>query len=251
VSALVRAELLKLRTVQMTSWLFATTLLVVLLELMGFVLANEDGAGPGQRYDPDLLSFAVASTSAGEVIVMILGIVALSHEFRFGTATSTFLVTPRRSRVIVAKVAAIALVGLAFAAASMLIAVPLSVWMINERDGIVTWDARVGEALLGAAFVMVVYGPLGIAIGALVRNQIAAIAGSLTWLFIVEQAFAVLLPDLVRWTPGGATSSALMVGTVAGGESPEPMWVGVLLLLGWTVGLVGIGARAVGRRDLA
>lgn len=249
-TALVRAELAKLRSVTMTAWLFATTLLVVVLEVMGFVLANEDGSGPAERYDPDLLSKSVASASAGEIIVMILGILALSHELRFGTATSTFLVTPRRGQVVAAKMIAISFLGAAFAFASMLIAVPLSVWLIRLRSGIVTWDLRVVEVLIASVLVMVLYGPLGIAVGALVRNQIAAIAGSLAWLFIIEQLLTGLLPDIGRWTPGGTTGEVLQVGSFAGPNNLLPPWLAGLALVGWTIAFAVVGTRTAVRRDL-
>jgi hypothetical protein len=97
-SALVRAELLKLRTVALPYWLLLTTLAFVLLGVLVTVLtAGLDGA-PLQRDDPQLLARAVASASGGNVIVLVLGILALTQEFRFGTATPSFLVTPRRAR---------------------------------------------------------------------------------------------------------------------------------------------------------
>jgi ABC-2 type transport system permease protein len=249
-TALIRAELLKLRTVQTTAWLFAATLAVVVLEVLGFVLGASDGVGPGQRDDPHLLAFAVASASAGEVIVMVLGVLAVSHEFRFGTATSTFLVTPKRGHIVAAKLAAVSLVGVAFAFVSMALAVPLSVLLIHTRSGIVAWDGRVARVLAGVVLVMVVYGPLGIAISALVRNQIAAIAGSLTWIFIVEGVLAALLPGVARWTPGGATGAVLRVGTWTGTEHMLPAWLAALVLVGWVGLLAAVGTRVAVRRDI-
>jgi len=250
-TALVRAELLKLRTVQMTAWLFVATLTVVGLEVLAFVNGAGEGEGPAQRHDPHLLAVAVASASAGEVIVMIMGILAMSHEFRFGSATSTFLVTPRRGHVVGAKLIALAVVGLGFALVSMAVAVPLSVWLIRARGGIVTWDGQVADVLLASVLVMVLYALLGIAVGALVRNQIAAIAGSLTWLFIMEGVLAGLLPDVAKWTPGGATGAAIQVGTWAGTDHMLRPWgLGILVLVGWTALIAVVGTRSALRRDL-
>ena len=249
-TALVRAELLKMRTVQMTAWLFAATMVVVVLEVLAFVLDAGEGSGPGQRDDPQLLAHAVASASAGEIIVLVLGILVLTHELRFGTATSTFLVTPRRGHVVTAKMTAMSLVGLGFALVSMLVAVPLSVVLIRARDGIVQWDGRVFEVLAAVILVMAVYGPLGIAIAALVRNQIAAIAGSLTWVFIVEGTLAALLPEVAQWTPGGATGGVLQIGSWADTEHMLPPWLSALVLLGWCALFAVVGARSALRRDL-
>ena len=249
-TTLVRSELLKLRTVPMTAWLLTATLLVVVLEVLAFVLGSGQGSGLGQLHDPELLSFAVASASAGDVVVLVLGVLALSHEFRFGTATSTFLVTPKRGHVVGAKLIAVSLVGLAFALVSMVVAVPLSVWLIGLRGGTVTWDRHVGEALAAAALVMVMYGPLGIAIGALVRNQVAAIVGALTWLLVIDGVLAAFLPDVERWTPGGATGAVLQIGTWTGTEHMLPQWLGGLVLVGWTALFAVVGTRVAVGRDI-
>ena len=118
-TALVRAELLKLRTVKLPLWLLLTTLLLVLLGVLATVLTAGLEGAPLRRDDPELMARAVANASGGNVVVLILGILTLTQEFRFGTATPSFLVTPKRGRVLVAKLIAIALVGAVFAVVSV------------------------------------------------------------------------------------------------------------------------------------
>lgn len=93
---LVRAELLKLRTVRLPLWLLVTTLALVLLGVLATVLTAGLEGAPLRRDDPELLARAVSSASGGNIIVLILGILTLTQEYRFGTATSTFLITPKR-----------------------------------------------------------------------------------------------------------------------------------------------------------
>jgi|tagenome__1003787_1003787.scaffolds.fasta_scaffold20981696_5 ABC-2 type transport system permease protein len=249
-TALVHAELLKLRSIAAGGWLLVATIVVVVLEALGFTLGATDGSGPGQAGDPHLLSQAVASASAGEIVLLVMGILAVTQELRFGTATSTFLVTPKRGHVVAAKMMAVALVGALFTLISVAIALPLSVWLVDVRAGSVLWERRVGEVLAGVVLVMVLYGPLGVAIGSLVRNQIAAVAGALTWLFLGEGALAGFLPKVEEWTPGGATASALQVGTWAGTDHVLPPWAGAALILAWAVLFAVLGARVTLRRDL-
>ncbi len=250
-TALVRAELLKLRTVRLPLWLLLTTLLLVLLGVLVTVLTAGLEGAPLERDDPELLARAVASASGGNVVVLILGILTLTQEFRFGTATPSFLVTPKRGRVLAAKLLAIALAGIAFALVSALLAVAVSAAVIPLRDGILTWDATVLEVLLGVAVVMVLYGPIGIAVGALVRNQIAAVVGALAWTFIAEQLLVALLPEVGRWTPGGASSAVLQLGDLATTRGDLlPVWGGALLLVAYAVVLSLLAARFTLRRDL-
>ena len=64
-SALVRAELLKLRSVALPLWLLLTTLVLVLLGVLLTILTAGLEGAPLQRDDPELLARAVASASGG------------------------------------------------------------------------------------------------------------------------------------------------------------------------------------------
>ena len=246
-----RAELLKLRTVKLPLWLLVTTLLLVLLGVLATVLTAGLEGAPLSREDPELMARAVANASGGNIVVLILGILVLTQEFRFGTATSSFLVTPKRGRVLVAKLIAVAAVGLVFALLSALLAVAVSAVLIPIRDGVVNYDAQVLQVLLGAMLVMVLYGPIGIAVGALVKNQIAAVVGALAFTVIVEQLLIALLPDVGKWTPGGASGAVLQLGDLATTRGELlPVWGGVLVLLAYAAVLSAIAARLTLRRDL-
>ena len=250
-TALVRAELLKLRTVKLPLWLLLTTLLLVLLGVLATVLTAGLEGAPLRRDDPELMARAVANASGGNVVVLILGILTLTQEFRFGTATPSFLVTPKRGRVLVAKLIAIALVGAVFAVVSAVVAVAVSAVLIPIRGGVVNYDAQVLQVLLGAMLVMVLYGPIGIAVGALVKNQIAAVVGALAFTFIAEQLLIALLPNVGKWTPGGASGAVLQLGELATTRGDLlPVWGGLLVLVAYAAVLSAIAARLTLRRDL-
>jgi hypothetical protein len=250
-SALVRAELLKLRTVALPLWLLLTTLLLVVLGVLATILTAGLAGAPLERDDPDLLAVAVSSAAGANVVALILGILVLTQEFRFGTATPSFLVTPRRWRVLAAKLVAAALAGLAFAVVSAALAVGLSVALLTLRGDPVRFDGNVVEVLLGAGLVMLLYGPIGVAVGALVRNQIAAVVGALAWTFIAEQLLVALLPSVGRWTPGGAANAVLQLGDVATTRGELlPVWGGAVLLVTYALVLSLAGSLLTLRRDL-
>jgi hypothetical protein len=250
-SALVRAELLKLRTVALPYWLLLTTLAFVLLGVLATLLTAGLEGAPLQRDDPELLARAVASASGGNTIVLVLGILALTQEFRFGTATPSFLVTPRRGAVLAAKLLGIALTGLLFAVVSLVFALGVSWLTISLRGDALVLDRTVVEVMLGVGLVLALYGPIGVAVGALVRNQIAAVVAALAWTFIVEQLVVALWPEVGRWLPGGAASAVLQLGEVATTRGDLlPAWAGALLLVAYAVVLSVVGAMVTLRRDL-
>lgn len=251
-TALVRAELLKLRTVRLPFWLLVATLLLVALGVTATVLTAGIEGNPLQADDPDLLAVAVANASSGNVLLAVLGIMVLTQEYRFGTATPSFLTTPRRGRLVAAKLVAVALAGALFAVLSLLLAVVLAYPLVAVKGGDPVLDRQVLEVLAACLLVLVVYGPIGLGVGALVRNQVAAVVATLAWMFVVEQLLVALLPEIGRWTPGGATAAVLQLGDVATGGNGEllPGWGGVALLAAYAVVLAGLGARLTLRRDL-
>lgn len=250
-SALVRAELLKMRTVALPAWLLVTTLAFVLLSVLATVLTAGMEGAPLQRDDPQMLARAVASASAGNTLLLILGILVLTQEFRFGTATPSFLVSPRRGRVLVAKLAAVSLAGLLFAVLSSLFALVASWALIAARGDALVFDQTVVEVLLGVALCLLLYGPIGVGVGALIRNQIAAVVAALAWTFIVEQLLVALLPEVGKWTPGGAASAVLQLGDLATTRGDLlPVWGGALLLVAYAVVLSVVAAMVTLRRDL-
>ncbi len=250
--ALVQAELLKLRTVRLPGWLLLTTLALVTLSVCATVLtAGREGA-PFQADDPQLFRLGLSAASAGTTIALVLGILLLTQEFRFGTATPSFLVTPRRERVLAAKLVAVTLVGLLFAVVSVLWAATLTTALLRLRGIDVQLQGPLVETVLGSLLAVSLYGPIGIAVGALVRNQVAAVTGALAWTFVVEQLLVALLPDVGRWLPGGASAAVLSLGELATSRGELlPAWGGALLLVGYAVGLSAVAARLTLRRDLA
>jgi hypothetical protein len=85
--------------------------------------------------------------------------------------------------------------------------------------------------------VATLYAVIGAAVGALVKNQTAAVAGALIWVFAVENAIPLLLqnPGLKRWLPGGLSDRLLQVADpIAGTGSAWPalvMFIAVAVVL--------------------
>jgi ABC-2 type transport system permease protein len=108
------AEWTKLRTVASTGWL----LLAVAVLTIGVGAATDAGAtcsSPGCQADPAKLS--LTGVQAGQAIVAVIAVLAVSNEYSTGMIKVTLTAMPRRLTVLAAKAALIA--GLVFAAAAV------------------------------------------------------------------------------------------------------------------------------------
>jgi ABC-2 type transport system permease protein len=245
---LVQAELLKLRTTRTARTLLAlaaagTAALVALVLLLA--------GTPGQpTLGADALrQLVLVPAKPLTLAALVLGILGMAGEFRHGTATSTFLTTPVRGRVVAAKLGAAALTGLAMAlvAAAAVFAVGLP-WLRAEGIEVALADTGLAARVAGLAAAVALFAVLGVGLAALLRNQIAAvIVGLLWWSQGVEGLLVGLLrqPDLERWLPLGAASA--LTGP---GAATLPMWAGGLVFAAYGLALALLGGRLVVRRDL-
>jgi ABC-type transport system involved in multi-copper enzyme maturation permease subunit len=245
---LVHSELLKLRTTR-TARVLLTLAAAGTAALVAIVLLLADR--PGQpALGPDALRLLVLVPAQPLTLAaLVLGVLGMAGELRHGTATSTFLVTPKRGRVVAAKLAAAAVTGLAMAAASSaaVLAVGLP-WLRAKGIDVAIADTGVATRVAGLAVAVALYAVLGTGLGALLRNQVAAVVvGLLWWTQGVERVLTGILhqPGLERWLPKGAASAL-----TAPGDGTLPMWAGALVFAAYGLGLALLGGRLVARRDL-
>jgi ABC-2 type transport system permease protein len=243
VTALIRSELLRLRTTRST-WVLLAVGLVLTLGWAAGVLANIGGIGASARGSIQMRADLLGASGVGLFPVLLLGVVAVTGEFHHHTVTPTFLVTPNRWRVLAAKAAACALVGPLVAV--VLLAVT---WTVGVLAGAI--DPTLDTALLAmtgrSMLVAACWALLGVGVGAAVRNQTVAVLVPLVWFLLIETLIpAYGLAMLVPWSPGGATI-ALTGGRFAG---VLPAWAALLLLVGYALALLVPGGRIIARRDI-
>ena len=238
--ALLHAELLKLRSTRMTAGLLLATLGLVALTVAVSVpdVGNENT--PLSLGDPDLLADAVATSFGVPQLLMVLfGTLAFTQEFRYGTVTSTYLGEPRRTRVLVAKWMSLALASVVITTATLALSVAFGIALIRSRNGDVTVAAHFWGVVASGFVVMAAYGVIGVAVGALVRNQIAAVVGVLVWMTAVEYTVIPAFRAIGRWMPLGATSALFQLGPSMGldGKLLSASVAG-LVLVGYTAAAV-------------
>jgi ABC-2 type transport system permease protein len=234
-------ELLKLRTIRSPWLILAAAQLTLVLGVSG-LLANAD---PG---DAGLMREAVAHVGLVALFPLVLGIMSVAGEYRHGTVADTYLTTPRRDRVVLAKLAVQTVVGLCFGILGSVTAVVAALVWLSARGGDTTIDSSVWQTLAGGTVWNAAFAAVGLAVGALVRNLTGAIAAALAWLALIEGLVGQLIGDLGKWLPFAA-GRALGQLPGDGGTLLEP-WQGGVVLAAYAVVLALAGLAATTRADV-
>lgn len=174
---------------------------------------------------PDAL---LAIVIALPVFVAVLGIRSYTDEVRHGSVVTTFLATPARRRVLAAKSFVVGAVSAAFGAIAMLAGVATVAVYGAAHHAALTIDVAMISTLFAKAVVLATaWGVIGVAIGVVIRQQVAAIVGLLVWMLIGEGLLSGAVPALTRWLP--AQSAIIGLGFDDGTFS----LVAAVVAVGW------------------
>jgi hypothetical protein len=245
-SGALKMEWLKLRSVRSTWWI----LLVFAAGMVGFaILVGATGpAGPGPSYDPTESLFA--GLALGQLLIGVLGVLALSSEFSSGSVRATFAAVPRRGRVLAAKAAVITAVtliageALAFAAFA---AFPLAV----KHGGPVPSLGQPGvlrAVLLGGAYPCLV-ALIGLGLAAVIRHTVGAVSAVIGVVFVLP---LLLLPlgehsAVMKFLPEIIAENSLTAVKPVADSLPAAAGFGMLCL--YAAAALAAGGWALARRD--
>jgi ABC-2 type transport system permease protein len=180
--AVLDAERIKLTTTRSVLWT-AAAVAVLSVGLAALQGSTAYGASP---LPPERAATGVAVF--GVPVLMILAALTVTGEYRSGMIRTTFMATPNRTLVSVAKAIVVAMFSAVYAAALTMAAVAVGRLMAPPLLGSNvsfadpgTWRL-VGAISLFAALAAV----LGVAVGALLRHSAGAVAVLLMWPLVAE-----------------------------------------------------------------
>lgn len=204
-SALLRAEWRKAVATPTIWWLLLGTVAIGVLGTVAPLIAADSGT---DLMSDRSLQGAMHGAAAGAILVVVAGIIGVAGEWRFGQATQSFLATPQRGRVVAAKTLTFAVVGAVYGVAAGAAAAATAWGWYRANDLALPFGrSAVWLTLAGCLAVSVLFGVLGVAIGAIARNQTVALVASLAWLVVVEPILFAAAPRVFRWLPGVASFS--------------------------------------------
>jgi ABC-2 type transport system permease protein len=241
----IHSEFRKLGSVRSPWLLLAAGPLIVVAGITGLIQSG------GSVHDPATASRALAHVGLAALFTLLFGIMAVAGEYRHGTITDTFLSSPARGRVIAAKLASYGLVGAAAGLVSSVVAIGVTAaWWAAEGGSFPLGAGGTWLTLGGGLAANVAFAVIGVGVGALIRNLVAAVAAALAWIALVEGiAGQIAGPGLARWLPFYA-SEALGRTNLSAASHPLPQWAGGLVLAGYAAAFAAAAVVTTLRRDV-
>ena len=260
-SALLKSELRKLIYLRANWLLLLWSGLFAALGTVAPILVLNSDSGPGRGVfsgteTPEGINAVFANAAGGYLFALILGILIMTNEYRHGTAVGTFLVTPKRSTVLVAKLIAASLAGLVIQLFSFIFAITSGFIALTFFEPHAPVPAELLFKVFRASAISgLVLGIVGVGLGALVKNQIAAVTGAVIWTLIVEGLVVAFAESIGKYLPAGAITGLVDVDfgendfnlSIENYLTPGPA---TLVLLGYAALFSLIAMRTTLRRDL-
>jgi ABC-2 type transport system permease protein len=236
VNRLINGELIKVRTTRTALGFGVASVLLVLALVLISTLAGDPVTAQEKR----------DSLNVGGVLsvpLLIFGIVGATGEYRHRTIAPAVLIAPGRGRLTVARLIAYMLTALVVGAAMVVVAFALGLPLTSGGEKLAGSD--IATLIGGGLIVAVLSTALGVAVGMLVRNQVAGVVGALIWLFILSPVLGLIDEDLPNYT-------TLPAAGVAGGSDPSDLAWGsaVLVLIAWPAVFFAAALLVDRRRDV-
>ena len=236
-NALLHAELLKLRTTRTFGVVVGTAAALSLI-----VVAL--GAGLGAETNPNALFTNTSIT----YIIVLLGAIGMTGEWRHRTITGSVLAAPDRLRLLAAKALAYSLAGVVLSLLVTLATMLVGTLILGVRGEATLGPGGLADVLWRNLAVAALLGPLGVCIGALVRNQIVTVVGLIVVSAVLEPAIFQVAPGVGRFGPLAGAPGGILGGPDAHGLL-APGFASAILVA-WALALFAAAAWRLRERDL-
>jgi ABC-2 type transport system permease protein len=260
-TGVIRSEWLKMRTTAIP-WVLGGIALVIngLLILVYFINHNGGGGNggngsfgiPNYPHTTQQLRNLLGSGFTGYLFALLLGTLMVTVEFRHKTVTTSFLVTPQRPRFVAAKLIAAAVLGALLAVIMLVVTLIAGGITLSAQGGsFSSLIDQIPAVAPGMILVFALFAVLGVGVGSVLTNQVAAIVVCLGWFIVLEGILVSLVHGAEKWVPTGAAAAASNLTRGQGANfGLFNWWQGTLLMLAYGLIFAAIGSLILTRRDI-
>jgi ABC-2 type transport system permease protein len=235
-----RAELLKV-------WTVPRTMIGLGLGMLALIGLGAAGTSSGHREGDRVLRDLMDIASFSLVFALITGVLIVTWEFRHGTIEQTFIISPRRERVMTAKALAAAFSGGVLGALGLAVAIVVAYIWIGGEPGVDFGGSELWGRAARVLVLAVLWGAIGVGVGSLIRNQAGAIVAVFVWLFFLEPISSLISDTAADYEPGRLRMAFLEVGDDT--VDVAVATAGFVTAL-YAVALVAAGTAVTLRRDI-
>ena len=220
--------------------------------------------GPGGAGQP--LDITLVGGFLGLLVLIVLGTLFITDEYRRGLIRTTLSASPRRGRVLAAKAVVVGAVSFVVGVVAATVCITVGGSLMRSNGNLVYPVSTFTEArmIVGAGAVLAVGAVMAVALGIVLRHGAGVIVGLLA-VFVLPEFLAVagVLPPgpgewLLRLTPaaGFAVEQSLQAFSQVTvpywpkfGYYPLPQWGGFLVLCAYAAAALALASYLLGRRD--
>jgi regulation of enolase protein 1 (concanavalin A-like superfamily)/ABC-type transport system involved in multi-copper enzyme maturation permease subunit len=228
-----------------------------------FTVTGSGDLGPYEP-DDDVTQLSLLGVHFGQIAIIAVGVLFVTSEFRRGMIRTTFVVSPRRVRVLVAKAVVLGAASFAAGLVATLTAFLLAQPVLRANGfgppaypipSLADWPVL--RAVVGGAAFLALVAVLSLGVGAIVRRS----AGAITAVVLVLVPSALLVGGLplsaaqwvMRTTPAAGLSVLQSIkvdhDTTVEPWSMAPPLVGLGVLAAYALAAMAVATWLIRRRD--
>ncbi|SQG63315.1 ABC-type transporter, permease component [Corynebacterium renale] len=250
----IKAEWVKLST---TKSLWLTSGLILLFAVfIGWLSGQSYGqANPELGFDLGPLRPGVVVESLRQMVIIVVIIQAamlFTTENRYGLQRTTYLGTPNRWQVALAKVVLYSVITAVLSFLAWIIAAVLANALAAEGRGFELGSADSVRAMWAFPLAMVLVVVFSQSIAMLLRHTAGAVTLILGWAIALENVVSFLPgigPKVVDWMPFKRLTYFVTESQPLFSSSTWEVWPSLAYFTAWAVGLFAVGAFVTMKRD--
>jgi ABC-type transport system involved in multi-copper enzyme maturation permease subunit len=223
------------------------------------------GGGANTNFDTGTIADHLITVILGLILLVVIGAMFITTEYRRGMIRVTLAASPRRGRVLAAKAVVIGLVCFVLGLPAAAVAVVVGT-QISRSRGVyvlpVSWATEL-QVIVGTAALLAVAAVLAVAVGTILRRSVAAVAAVIV-VFVLPYILgdtSVVGPSVSEWmfrlTPIAAFAvqqSVPQYPQVVGQYGPPEYfalapWAGLAVLCGYAAAALAVAYWLLRRRD--